>query len=276
MNTHFGMHGCLILPMQWGVQPIGVLLVNAPNIDSIQLQTLEAIVRQAAVTIGMMSTRLRRAKERTVQEERARIGMEIHDTISQSLFGIVYTLDGSLKLLDKDPGAIRSELEWAVEMAEEARKKLRHVIHDVWTEKITAEAFEADIRHYANDVLQATSLQIEFDVRGSFGDLSPDVWRSLYRICQESLTNVVHRAAATHVHVCLDVEDGRAWLIVRDNGRGFETALALAQEYGQEHFGLRGIQDRARSLGGTCDIFSQHGEGTSIVVDLPANAHTNA
>ena len=70
--------------------------------------------------------------------------------------------------------------------------------------------------------------------------------------------------------VVAEAENGRARLVVRDNGRGFEPDIALAQEHGQEHFGLRGMQNRAYSLGGTCDIFSQPEAGTSIVIDIPA------
>lgn len=108
-------------------------------------------------------------------------------------------------------------------------------------------------------------------MRGKFDALSPRARRSLYRIAQECLTNVVQHAAATECRVCVDIENGRARLVVRDNGRGFEPEIALEQEHDSEHFSLRGMQNRAHSLGGICDIFSQPGAGTSVVIDIPVN-----
>ena len=266
----------LLLPLLWGRQPVGIVLLTLPNeADSpTRLHLLMALARQTAVVLGMMQTRLRRAKETAVQTERARIALDIHDTVSQSLFGIVFTLDGSLKLLDKNPQAIRPELEWALQMAEEVRQNIRQFIHDLWQEEISAQAFEADLRRYAADILQANNLLVQFDIRGDFTALSPRAQRSLYRICQESLTNIVHHAAASEARICVDVESGVARLSVRDNGQGFEPDIALARDYGDEHFGLRGMIERSRSLGGSCDIFSQPEAGTSIVIEIPAGKET--
>ena len=271
LNEHFEMKGCLILPMLWGIQPIGVLLVDVSDHAEPHLPSLKGIAQQTAIALGMMSTRLRRAKVQAAQEERARIAQDMHDTVAQSLFGIVFTLDGCLKLLPSKPDEIKAELEWALQVAEGVRQDIRHSIHDMWPEAISSEKFEHDLRRYAADVLQATTLLIDFDVRGDFSALSSRARRSMYRICQEALTNTVHHAAADEARICVDVVDGRARLVIRDNGRGFEPAIAMTQEYEEEHFGLRGMQERAQMLNGTCDIFSQPSAGTSIVIDIPAN-----
>ena len=272
MRTHFGLEGCPIFPLLWGIRPVGVLLVDGvQEEDDERRRSLEAIAQQTAAVLGMMNARLRRARESAVQEERARIAQEMHDTISQALFGLVYTLDGSLKLLPDDPEAIRTELEWALQTAEGVRREVRQAITEMWSgEEITAPTFEADLRRYVADVLQGAALLVDFDVRGDFAALSPRTRRSLYRIAQEALANVVHHAAAQQARVCVDVAAGRARLVVRDDGRGFEPEVALAQEHGREHFGLRGMQARAASLGGTCDVFSRPGAGTSIAVDVAA------
>jgi len=264
----------LVLPMLWGVQPIGVLLIDLDGHeqDASDLRVLDAIARQTAVSLGMMMTRLRRAKESAIQEERTRIALDLHDTISQSLFGLVFTLQGCLKLLPENPDAIEPELAWALATAEDVRKKIRATIHDMWPAELTAQQFEADLRTYTADVLQASELDISFDIRGEFNTLSPPARRGMYRICQESLTNIVHHAAANQSRICVDVVDGRARFILRDNGRGFEPELALAQDFDGDHFGLRGMRERAAILGGSCEIFSHPGAGTSILIDIPANS----
>ena len=265
---------CLILPLLWGIRPVGVLLVDMTGReqDTARRQSLEAMARQTGTSLGMMITRLSRARERAIQEERARIARDIHDTVSQSLFGLVFTLDGCLKMLPHDPAAIAPELAWASQTADEVRQEIRQTIMDMWAEEaMTPQQFEMDLRQYVADLLPAAGLQVGFDVRGDFASLSPRARRSMYRIAQEALTNVVHHAAASEAKVCVDVVTGRARLVIRDNGRGFEPDLVLAQAYDREHFGLRGMQERARSLGGTCDLFTRPGAGTSIVVDFPAS-----
>ena len=222
-----GIRDGLAIPMLWGIRPVGVLLVDLEGYEQnvADLTVLDAIARQTAVSLGMMITRLRRAKESAIQEERARIALDLHDTISQSLFGLVYTLQGCLKLLPDNPEAIEPELTWALATAEDVRKKIRATIHDMWPAELTAQQFEADLRTYAADVLQAAELDITFDIRGEFNTLSPPARRGMYRICQESLTNIVHHAAAHQSRICVDVAGGRARFILRDNGRGFEPNI---------------------------------------------------
>jgi signal transduction histidine kinase len=276
-GRQFGISDGLVLPLVWGVQPVGVLLIDLTGQEknAAQLKALEAIAQQTAVSLGMMMTRVRRAKESAIQEERTRIALDLHDTVSQSLFGLVYTLQGTLKIFSEDPQAIRPELEWALTTAEDVRQRIRATIHNMWPEELTAEKFEEDLRTYTVDVLQATELEIAFDIRGEFNTLSPPARRGMYRICQESLTNIVHHAAAHQSRICVDVADGRARFILRDNGRGFEPSLALAQTYQEDHFGLRGMRERAAALGGTCEIYSQLNAGTSIIIDIPANAQAH-
>ncbi len=272
-----GIHDGLAIPMLWGIRPVGVMLVDLEGHeeDAADLTVLDAISRQTAVSLGMMMTRLRRAKESAIQEERTRIALDLHDTISQSLFGLVYTLQGCLKMLPDNPAAIEPELTWALATAEDVRKKIRATIHNMWPAELTAQQFEKDLRTYAADVLQAAELDITFDIRGEFNTLSPPARRAMYRICQESLTNIVHHAAAHQSRICVDVAGGRARFILRDNGRGFEPNIALAQDFEGDHFGLRGMRERAAALGGTCEIFSQPGEGTSILIDIPANTQAH-
>jgi len=271
INELFDMNGCLIVPMQWRAQPVGVLMVDTGDHDNdpTRLQSLEAIAQQTAVTLGMMKTRRQRAKETAVQDERLRIAQDMHDSVSQSLFGIVLTLDGCIKLLPDQPQTVIPELERAMVAAQSVRTEIRHSILDLWPTTLTADIFLDDLHQYAIDVCQLDTLLLEFDVRGDFSLLSPGARRSLYRISQEALNNIAQHAAATEARVCVDVENGRSRLVVRDNGRGFDTESSLTLPRDKEHFGLQGIQKRADGLGGECHIFSKVGAGTSIAVDIP-------
>ncbi len=268
-NTDFHIDHGLAIPLIWGTEILGILLLKTETPQTIETATLLPIAQQTAVRLGTMTTRSRRARESTIQDERARIAIDLHDTVSQSLFGIVFTLDACLKFLPESPHQAMPELERALKTADAVRQEIRQSIHDLWPRNFTANRFEFDLRRYITDTLQAVELGMIFDIKGSFQGMSPAVRRSLYRICQESLNNIVHHADATEARICVDIYDQRVQLAVRDNGRGFSPQVVLNQARGHEQFGLRGIQERVISLNGSCDIFSQPDAGTSLIIDLP-------
>jgi len=237
-----------------------------------RLHSLHAIASQAAVAVGTTMLCIDRAQRLAVQEERVRIARDIHDTVSQSLFGIVFTLNGCLKLLPGDVEAVIPELERVQRVAEEARLEVRRSIMDIWPSEITSTQFVVDLRKYTSQVCQAEDLPIHFDVNGDMTCLSSRARRSMYRIAQEALANIARHAGATEARVSLEVDGQRARLEVLDNGHGFDPERAQAREVDREHFGLRGMQARAASLGGDCQIDSRPGGGTTIVVDIPVSA----
>lgn len=277
LNQSLAMTTCHIFPLLLREHIIGVLLVDTHEETAGSLSedgrfaSLESIAGQAAVAIGTTLLCIDRAQQVAVQEERLRIAQDLHDNVSQSLFGIVYTLDGSLKLLPEQPEIARPELERALETAEQVRSDIRQSILDIWPTELTAERFTADLRKYAQKTCPIDSLELIFDVRGEFSTLSPQARRSLYRITQEALANIGRHALASQARVCIDIAEGQAHLVVRDNGKGFDPAKISIRQDGREHFGLRGIQERARSLGGECHIHSQPEAGTSVIVDIPVN-----
>lgn len=270
LSDRCGMAACRVVPLYLREQPLGVLLVDAGN-DNLEarLTLLEAIAGQTAVTIGGMQVRINRARETAVQEERIRIAQDLHDSVSQSLFGIVLTLDGSLRLMPENSEEAVPELERALETTQTVRADIRQSILDLWPSTLSAERFTEDLRAYAVEVCNLENVSLVFDIRGEFSSLSPGTRRSLYRISQEAINNIAQHAAAKEARVCLDIEQGRAKLVIRDDGRGFDTNTALNRKYDREHFGLHGIQQRAVTLGGDSHIFSKPGAGTSIAIDVP-------
>ncbi len=271
ISRFFGIAHCLIFPMALREHPVGVLLVDAAGYedDAGRRQSLNSIASQAAIAIGTTMMCIDRAQRLAVQEERLRIAQDIHDVVSQSLFGIVYTLDGSLKLLPERPEEVIPELERALRVAEETHNEVRQSILNIWPSQMTAARFTDGLRKYTTDVCRAGDLRLNFHVNGDFERLSPQARRCLYRIAQESLANVAHHAHATQAVISLDVQADQARMTIEDDGRGFDPDTALARDYNREHFGLRGIQERAKVLGGACEIHSQNGGGSSIIVDIP-------
>jgi signal transduction histidine kinase len=270
INDHLGMTACRIFPMMLRDHPVGVLLVDTAESseDSSRLRSLESIASQAAVAIGTTMLCIDRAQRLAVQEERLRIAQDLHDTLSQSLFGIVYTLDGSLELLPEQPMVVMPELRRALKVAEEAHNEVRQSILNFWPSEMTVGRFTDGLRKYVADMCQADDLELVFDINGDFARLSSQARRGLYRIAQEALTNITHHSSASKASVSLVVSEDRSRLVVNDDGHGFDPELAQAREYDREHFGLRGMQQRANTLSGTCEILSQPDAGATIVVDI--------
>lgn len=270
INRHLGTAPYYIFPMLLREHPVGVLLVDASEgEDTARLQSLQAIASQAAVAVGTTMLCIDRAQRLAVQEERIRFTREVHDTVAQSLFGIVYALDGLGRLLPDEPETVKAELEQIRQVAEDTRAEVRQSILDLWPSALTAEVFEQDLRRFVGQFCRPNELQLDISVRGDFETLSPRRQRSLYRVAQEALTNVVKHASARHAEVSLQVDEGRATLRIRDDGRGFDLETALARERDREHFGLKGIRERIEVLGGSCTIDSAPGHGTTIDVSLP-------
>ncbi len=269
------LHGqVLIAPMALREHPIGVLLVETDGVTAADanIASLRAIASQAAVALGTTMLCIDRAQRLAVQEERVRFAREIHDTVSQSLFGIVYALNGLGKLLPDQPEVVKNELDQIGQIAEETRLELRESILDMWPSALTAEVFQRDLRRFVEQFCRLDEVQLDIEVRGDFSLLSPRRQRGLYRIAQEALSNVVKHAGARRAEVCLEVNRERAMLSVSDNGRGFEPGLALARERDREHFGLKGMEERAQALAGTFRLESRMGHGTTITIEMPVLA----
>jgi len=270
VNRYLGGGPYHLFPMLLREHPVGVLLVDASDGgDPARLRSLESIASQAAIAVGTTMLCIDRAQRLAIQDERVRIARDIHDTVSQSLFGLVYSLDACARLLPEQPEMVKSELGNLRRLAEDTRAEVRQSILDIWPSELTAERFESDLRRYATEMCRGSELKVAIAIRGDFARMSGRVKRGLYRIAQEAVNNIVRHAAAREARICLDTLDGQAMLVVRDDGRGFDLRLALARAFNREHFGLRGIQDRVGSLGGLNEILSLPGAGTTIWVSVP-------
>ncbi len=265
----------IVLPLSLREHPVGVLLVASkvpPNaLPEPKLIMLRSVGEQAAVVLGTIMLCIDRAKRLAVEHERNRIAREIHDSIAQSLFGIVFTLDACIKMLPDQANEVQKELIDLRNLASRVRQQVRQSILDIWPSELTLERFKADLRKYARHVNQARMFHIEFNTGGNFDGLSPRVRRNLYRIAQEAVANAIRHAGVDSVRICLRVDETRVYMSVRDTGQGFEPEEVLCREYNREHFGVRGIRERVQALRGECEIFSHPNAGTLVLISIPVN-----
>lgn len=275
LSTWLGDKECLLIPLLFHGQAVGVLLVSGQPgggaLSNEQTTLLKILANQAATTLGTTLLCVERAQQLAVEQERSRIARDIHDTVAQSLFGIVYTLDGCIQMLPKEAREVRQELLELQELANQTRDQIRQSIFDLWPSSLTLETFQSELNGYIKRCFSLNPFQIQYQVEGLFDELAPAIRRNLYRVTQEALSNVIHHAGVDSARVCLTVDQGWVQVEIEDQGRGFEVGEVLSRQRNRERFGLQGIRERVKMLGGECDIRSTPGRGTQISIRVPVS-----
>lgn len=251
----------LLVPLKHHGRLSGVLVLADPRIGETHQVDLAVAVAQQLGTVLDNARLLLQARERSALEERQHLARELHDSVSQALFGVVLGLQTAQKEL-KGPGRLRTAVEYAYEMADAALKEMRALIFELRPEALEVEGLTGLLRRQA-EMLQARH-DIEVDLEAVEPSLPVEAKAVLYRVAQEALHNVVKHAHATAVQVTLEEGSGAVLLEVRDDGRGF-----VKGEQSAESFGLHSMQERMALLGGRLEVNSGLGAGTRIVAHLP-------
>jgi two-component system, NarL family, sensor kinase len=203
-------------------------------------------------------------------EERNRIAREIHDTLAQGLSAIALHLETADALLTPQTGAavgteaIQRSVQKALALARTNLEEARRSMHDLRATPLQGRTLARALEELVHDVAARGHLAAEVEVIGGSHPLAVAVEAGLYRVAQEALTNICNHATASRVQVRLVISPARAQLTIEDNGRGFdESALP------QERYGILGMNERVRLLGGHLTIHTAPGQGTRVEVEVP-------
>ena len=212
---------------------------------------------------------LRRLAE-AQESERGRISRELHDQLGQELTALKLGLR-----LVKNRVPPRHAVRQSVTQLEQLTDNLMQEIHRLAWELHPASlddlGLEAALRRYTAEWAERNSISMDFDSNGmEIGRLARELETALYRITQEALTNISKHAKAKKVSVLLTCRSGQMSLIVEDDGAGFD-AETVFQGSGAKpgRLGLLGMRERVRLAGGTIDVESAAGTGTTVIVRIP-------
>jgi signal transduction histidine kinase/CHASE3 domain sensor protein len=261
------------VPMTIGDRLVGVIVVATPNrlFTDEDHDLLVAIANQAAVAVENAHL-YRRTRELGVIEERNRLAREIHDTIAQGLTGIVLQLEATGTLLDMKPDRARQRLTKATELARstlaEARRSVWNLRPQPLEERSLYDAIAGEARKLEDEAIEVRCEQVGELIRPA-----PETENAVYRIAQEALQNIRKHARATLVEVTLAFAPEQLTLTIRDNGRGFDPERLLRQRTDGGGFGMLGMRERARLVGGQLAVQSTAGAGTVLVVSAPLAGH---
>ncbi|MDQ3524766.1 MAG: histidine kinase [Chloroflexota bacterium] len=208
---------------------------------------------------------LLRRTNRLQEDERRRIASDIHDAVSPLITGALYQTRALQMTNGSTPDDERdSSLGSISELLERAGEELHDVIFELRPPDLDDLGVVAAIEAYAQTI-QRTGLSCRLEMAGEPPSLTPEVRLGIYRIVQESLHNVLRHAGADEAVVRLDTSDELLRVTIRDNGAGFDPAMAVRPT----SLGLLSMRERAESIGATFTIVSKPGGGTAIVIERP-------
>jgi PAS domain S-box-containing protein len=223
---------------------------------------------ELAVTFGeqaklaLENARLRaQAEQSAVVAERNRIARDLHDSVTQTLFSASLIAEVLPKLLARDPDETTRRLAELRQLTRGALAEMRTLLLELRPATLTEVDLNELLRQLAEAAVGRARIPVELTVEG-VAPVPTDVKIALFHIAQEVLNNVIKHARAGSATVLLERHPGSVALTVRDDGRGFDTALVTP-----EHLGLAIMRERAEGIGATLRIVSHPGAGTTVSAD---------
>ena len=206
-----------------------------------------------------------------VLEERDRIGMDLHDGIIQSIYGIGLSLENALLSLGEESPEAQRGIQEAIEGLNQTIRDLRAYILDLRPRKLGEEGLFRGIQRLVNEFRAHTFVEVQ--VSGTdfeFTNVPEAHSLVLFHICQEALANIAKHAKAKIVQISLWATNDRALMEIRDDGKGFDLDN-LNLNIGH---GLANMQTRVQAVGGDIEISSRLGDGTTVLVWVPRISKT--
>ena len=251
-----------------GTQIDCLLTATRRSDEAGQSAVIQGVVRDITDSKLAEEAALQQSREVAVLGERNRMAREIHDTLAQGFTGIVLQLEAGEQAMETSPPEVADHLQRAKKLARESLQEARRTVWDLLPRALEGNSLEEALREEVNRFPAERQEKVSFQLLGNARELSSDVQTALLRLCQESLTNVRKHAGASEVSVKLTYSADSVDLDVTDNGKGFDVNGPGAGG-GNGGFGLIGMEQRARSLGGEMVVKSQMGKGTQVAVKIP-------
>jgi PAS domain S-box-containing protein len=227
-----------------------------------------AIANQAAIAIE--NARLYgRAQRLAALEERQRLARELHDSVSQALYGIQLGALTAHELLEAEPADtdlksnLAEPLEYVLGLADAGLAEMRALIFELRPESLETEGLVAGLTKQIASLRTRHGIAMEVSLCQE-PTVALEVKETLYRIAQEAMHNIVKHAEARHVNLKLQCDGGEILMEISDDGKGFDADASYPG-----HLGLRSMRERAEQLGGKFEVTSASEVGTRLVVRVP-------
>src|SRR5918998_331314 len=257
------------------LEPMGRLVETMSSVDLASPGKRADVSGNAAEEVRRLSADFNRMLERLEHErresgravlraqeiERPRIAQDLHDEVNQARTAILLRLSATIQTA---PAALQEELRESQALVTQAMEELLHLARELRPTALDDHGLVPALTSQVASFGDRTGIRANFRRHGSVPNLSDEEQLVIYRVTQESLSNVAQHSGARHVDVELSFV-GRTVLRVRDDGSGFK-----ALPNGRSRLGVSGMRERALLVGGHFSIFSDPGEGTTIELTMGA------
>jgi two-component system NarL family sensor kinase len=263
------------IPLYAHGRQLGVL-----NLASTDWRELSPEDLRLLYTVGdLLSIAIERARlyaqsaEFGAAEERNRLAREIHDTLAQGLAGIALQLETADLMLEgqSQDDQVRRTIQQALALTQANLEEARRSVLDLRAALLEGRNLAGALSALAESYRREENLDVQSVIVGGNQPLPVRIEAGLYRIAQEALSNAARHAAARRVILRLTIRPETATLVVEDNGQGFEPSRLPAGRYG-----LIGLNERAKLLGGSLKLNSSPGKGTRVEVKVPLHARRDS
>jgi two-component system sensor histidine kinase UhpB len=228
-----------------------------PRVDSAEVERLDAAFHRMISRLETERREAGRAAIRAQERERRRIAQDLHDEVNQALTAVSLRLQASI---EQAPPDLRRELTETKRLSGQAMEELLALARQLRPAVLDDHGLIPALHSQVRDFGDQTGLRTSFNARGTVPRLSPEQQLVIYRVTQESLSNIAQHAGATSVDVELSFI-GRTVLRISDDGHGFEAPR-------DGGLGLSGMRERALLAGGQLLIWSGDGKGTRVELTI--------
>jgi signal transduction histidine kinase/ligand-binding sensor domain-containing protein len=233
------------------------------------------LVALAAYLMRMRQlTRLLHARFEERLAERERVARELHDTLLQSFQGLLLHLQVVSDLLPTRPQEGKKKLDSVIDHAVDAIREGRDAVQDLRSSVTVTNDLAVALNALGQELAAETGHNadapvVQVEVEGAPRDLHPVVRDEIYRIAGEALRNAFRHADSEHIEVEIRYDERQLRLRLRDDGRGIDPKV-LSGDGDEGHYGLRGMRERAKLLGGKLTVWSERDSGTEVELIIPA------
>lgn len=205
-------------------------------------------------------------------DEQNRIAGEIHDTISQNIFSIVYGIDALSKEAEEFLNQEHQQRLFSIRnLASETARELRLLIYRLSPRKRGDDTFLKEITGYLEEVARLNQITIKFNYTGKDEYLNQAIRKAVYRIVKEATGNAMRHGQSKEIEVKLEMNPFRCLLVISDNGKGFKASKPFDLYGSRDQLGLVNMRELAISLQGNLTINSEPGKGTRVTCSFPTS-----
>ena len=264
-STRLDMVAWLCLPIIVRDKVIGLMTLEHTIPSYYNEQRLHfAMAFASQVGVALENIRLyAEAQENAALEERRHLARELHDSVSQALFGITLGIDTAIAQAKRNPAKLDEPLSYVKNLARAGLAEMRALIFELRPESLEQEGLVVALGKQAEAMRARYQIDLQLKVCEE-PTLAFRCKQALYRVSQEALHNISKHARATRVDMTLWQDEDDIRLAIHDNGVGFDTSARFPKS-----LGLTSMRERIEALGGDFDLHSGTGQGTRIEVSVP-------